>query len=132
MYNEIDLDAIDTTQEPPTEEPARQYYFMAKCREWVREFERKNGRRPFAFTQTFGCQMNARDSEKLAGILAKTGFVETEKEQEADFVIFNTCILTHHSNSFLYHCTAGIIFCRNSIAYFCKNKFMKRKRGFFK
>ena len=55
MYNEIDLDAIDTTQEPPTEEPARQYYFMAKCREWVREFERKNGRRPFAFTQTFGC-----------------------------------------------------------------------------
>ena len=54
MYNEIDLDAIDTTQEPPTEEPARQYYFMAKCREWVREFERKNGRRPFAFTQTFG------------------------------------------------------------------------------
>ena len=41
MYNEIDLDAIDTTQEPPTEEPARQYYFMAKCREWVREFERK-------------------------------------------------------------------------------------------
>ena len=31
MYNEIDLDAIDTTQEPPTEEPARQYYFMAKC-----------------------------------------------------------------------------------------------------
>ena len=56
MYNEIDLDAIDTTQEPPTEEPARQYYFMAKCREWVREFERKNGRRPFAFTQTFGCQ----------------------------------------------------------------------------
>lgn len=57
MYNEIDLDAIDTTQEPPTEEPARQYYFMAKCREWVREFERKNGRRPFAFTQTFGCPM---------------------------------------------------------------------------
>ena len=54
MYNEIDLDAIDTTQEPPTEEPARQYYFMAKCRQWVRDFEQKNGRRPFAFTQTFG------------------------------------------------------------------------------
>ena len=62
MYNEIDLDAIDTTQEPPTEEPARQYYFMAKCREWVREFERKNGRRPFAFTQTFGCQMTAKEN----------------------------------------------------------------------
>lgn len=63
MYNEIDLDAIDTTQEPPTEEPARQYYFMAKCRQWVREFEQKNGRRPFAFTQTFGCQMARYDKQ---------------------------------------------------------------------
>ena len=41
MYNEIDLDKIDVTLEPPTEEPARQYYFMAKCREWVRVFEQK-------------------------------------------------------------------------------------------
>lgn len=57
MYNNIDLDTIDTTQEPPTEEPARQYYFMAKCREYVRDFEKKNGRRPTFFTQTFGWQM---------------------------------------------------------------------------
>ncbi len=56
-HNKIDLDRIDIYAEPPKEEPARQYYFMAKCREWVREFERKNGRRPFAFTQTFGCPM---------------------------------------------------------------------------
>ena len=68
MYNEIDLDAIDTTQEPPTEEPARQYYFMAKCREWVREFERKNGRRPCFFTQTFGWHMGElkeKDKEEI-------------------------------------------------------------------
>ena len=58
MYNEIDLDKIDINAEPPVEEPARQYYFMAKCREWVWEFEKKNGRRPCFFTQTFGCQMN--------------------------------------------------------------------------
>ena len=55
MYNEIDLDKIDIHAEPPMEEPARQYYYMAKCREWVREFEQKNGRRPCFFTQTFGC-----------------------------------------------------------------------------
>ncbi len=58
MYNAIDLDQIDIRSNPPTEEPARQYYFMAKCREWVRTFERKNGRRPTACTQTFGCQVN--------------------------------------------------------------------------
>ena len=101
MYNEIDLDAIDTTQEPPTEEPARQYYFMAKCREWVREFERKNGRRPFAFTQTFGCQMNARDSEKLRGILAQAGFDDCGRE-EADFVIYNTCTVRDNANQKVY------------------------------
>ena len=101
MYNEIDLDAIDTTQEPPTEEPARQYYFMAKCREWVREFERKNGRRPFAFTQTFGCQMNARDSEKLRGILREMGY-EAASEERADFVIYNTCTVRENANTRVY------------------------------
>ena len=57
MYNETNLDKIEVNVEPPIEEPARQYYFMAKCREWVREFERINGRRPSFFTQTFGCPM---------------------------------------------------------------------------
>ena len=66
MYNEIDLDKIDISKEPPTDEPARQYYFMAKCREWVREFEKKNGRRPFFFTQTFGCSMNSVDPKELS------------------------------------------------------------------
>lgn len=101
MYNEIDLDAIDTTQEPPTEEPARQYYFMAKCREWVREFERKNGRRPCFFTQTFGCQMNARDSEKLRGILLEAGF-EMAEEEKGDFVLYNTCTVRDNANQKVY------------------------------
>ncbi|MEY8337312.1 hypothetical protein AALB16_04655 [Lachnospiraceae bacterium 62-35] len=55
MYDEIDWDKIDLTLELSQEEPARQYYYMAKCREWVQEFEKKNGHLPLAFTQTFGC-----------------------------------------------------------------------------
>lgn len=97
MYQEIDLDKIDIRSCPPAEERARQYYFMAKCRELVREFERENGRRPTAFTQTFGCQMNARDSEKLAGILKTAGFAEADSE-EADFVIYNTCTVRDNAN----------------------------------
>ena len=97
MYNEIDLDKIDINAEPPTQEPARQYYFMAKCRELVQEFERKNGRCPSACTQTFGCQMNARDSEKLLGILKNAGFTETDSE-DADFVIYNTCTVRDNAN----------------------------------
>lgn len=101
MYNEIDLDKIDISKEPPTDEPARQYYFMAKCREWVREFEKKNGRRPFFFTQTFGCQMNSRDSEKLLGVLKEIGYQESDSE-EADFVIYNTCTVRENANLKVY------------------------------
>jgi len=101
MYNEIDLDKIDLNSGPPAEEAAKQYYFMAKCREWVRDFERKNGRRPTAFTQTFGCQMNARDSEKLEGILSLIGFAKADSE-EADFVLYNTCTVREHANLKVY------------------------------
>ncbi|MCI8992991.1 MAG: hypothetical protein HFG80_09800 [Eubacterium sp.] len=57
MHNEIDLDKIDIAAEPPTAEPARQYYFMAKCREWVKSFEQENRRLPQFCVTTFGCQM---------------------------------------------------------------------------
>lgn len=55
MYNEIDLDKIDINSEPPTEEPVRQYYFMAKCRRYVTELAKELGRKPTFFVQTFGC-----------------------------------------------------------------------------
>lgn len=40
---------------------------------------------------TYGCQMNAHDSEKLAGMLLEMGMTEAENRETADFVIFNTC-----------------------------------------
>ncbi len=105
MYQEIDLDKdlskIDINAEPPIKEPDRQYYYMAKCRERVKGFEEENGRRPCYFVQTFGCQMNARDSEKLAGILELAGFVKAQGE-EADFVIYNTCTVRENANNRVY------------------------------
>ena len=101
MYQEIDLNKIDIHAEPPVEEPARQYYFMAKCKEWVKDFEQKNGRLPSFCVTTFGCQMNARDSEKLRGILKEIGYVE-EAEDKADFVIYNTCTVRENANTRVY------------------------------
>lgn len=67
MYNEIDWDMIDYNQEAPTEEPARQYYYIAKCREWTRKFERENGRLPRSCVVNMGCQMNTEhEIEKAA------------------------------------------------------------------
>lgn len=54
--NEIDLDKIDLTEPPPEHEPERQYYFMAKCREYVRAESKRLGRPLFCATITFGCQ----------------------------------------------------------------------------
>ena len=97
MYNEINLDKIDLRQEPPLEEPARQYYFMAECRQYTKRFFEENGRLPSASVHTFGCQMNARDSEKLIGILEKIGYEMTEDEH-AELVLYNTCTVRDNAN----------------------------------
>ena len=106
MHLEMDLDKIDSDKidihaEPPAQEPARQYYFMAKCRRIVQKKEQELGRRLTCHTETFGCQMNARDSEKLAGILEFAGFLEAGSE-EADFVIYNTCTVRENANNRVY------------------------------
>lgn len=101
MFDNVDLDRIDLTQEPPTVEPERQYYFMAKARNYVREMSKKAGRPLTAAVKTFGCQMNARDSEKLLGILEKIGYAENDSE-EADFVIYNTCTVRENANNKVY------------------------------
>ena len=46
---------------------------------------------------TYGCQMNAHDSEKIAGMLEKMGMVPSEKRDKADFVIFNTCCVRENA-----------------------------------
>ena len=50
-------------------ETERQYYFMEKASGHVAKLGEKLGRKPTCCVTTFGCQMNARDSEKLMGIL---------------------------------------------------------------
>ena len=53
-----DVDDIDITQEAPTTEPDRQYYFIKKAKEYVRRESEKLGRPLFSHITTFGCQMN--------------------------------------------------------------------------
>lgn len=96
MYHEI-TNKIDLNVEPPTQEPARQYYYIEKCRLLLKELEEKAERRFTCNVTNFGCQMNARDAEKLLGVLKSVGFTETDSE-EADFVIYNTCTVRDNAN----------------------------------
>ena len=58
----------------PSTEPQRQYYYIEKAKEYVRDRAQVLNR-PLTFcVNTFGCQMNARDSEKLEGILEAIGY----------------------------------------------------------
>ena len=82
-------------------EAERQYYYMEQCHQWVKEQEEKLGRPLTASVITFGCQMNARDSEKLTGILEKIGYTMVDSEK-ADFVIYNTCTVRENANLRVY------------------------------
>ena len=74
------LEAIEL----PAEEVAHQKALM-------REFAAIENRPHTYCVVTYGCQMNAHDSEKLAGMLQEMGMTEAESRETADFVIFNTC-----------------------------------------
>lgn len=48
---------------------------------------------------TFGCQMNVHESEKLAGVLEKKGYVKTDDEEKADVIVFNTCCIRENAEN---------------------------------
>lgn len=85
----------------PDKEPERQRYFIARCRELIEQKERELGRKLTFYDQTFGCQMNFKDSEKLNGILEEIGYVKAETE-DADFVYYNTCTVRENANIRVY------------------------------
>ncbi len=95
------MSITDLLNNAPVEEPERQYYFIAEAKKLIEAKEQEIGRKLTCCVTTFGCQMNARDSEKLLGILKEIGYVETEDEN-ADFVIYNTCTVRENANNKVY------------------------------
>lgn len=92
---------LEKTNQAPVSEPDRQYYFMELARRLVEEKSKAAGRKLTFCVVTFGCQMNARDSEKLEGILEQVGYVKSENEN-SDFVIYNTCTVRENANLRVY------------------------------
>ena len=97
----FDYDSVDLSALPPETEPARQRYFIARLRQYTAREEKRRGRKLTFCVATFGCQMNAHDSEKLRGILKESGFAESESEQ-ADFVLYNTCTVRENADQRVY------------------------------
>lgn len=49
------------------------------------------------YIETYGCQMNEHDSEKIAGLLQAVGYQKAEQMQQADLILFNTCCVRDHA-----------------------------------
>ena len=52
--------------------------------------------------QTYGCQMNVHESEKLAGILQSRGYTACDRVEDADIIILNTCCVRETAESKVY------------------------------
>ncbi len=99
--NTMFAEEIGQTAPAGLSEAERQRFFVKKAAGYVAEESRALGRPLTAAVTTFGCQMNARDSEKLSGILREIGY-RLQEEEDADFVIFNTCTVRDNANQRVY------------------------------
>ena len=82
-------------------ETNRQFEYIEKCKVWLKEEEKRLGRPLTMSVNTLGCQMNARDSEKIVAILERIGYVATE-DTVADLVLYNTCTVRENANLKVY------------------------------
>lgn len=96
------LEYTISLEEAPDTEPLRQAFFVGRCREMVSFRERTLGRKLRCQATTLGCQMNAKDTEKLLGILKEIGYEPTEDQEEADFILYNTCTIRENANNKVY------------------------------
>src|SRR5579871_3653845 len=55
------------------------------------------------YLETFGCQMNAHDSEKVIGTLEREGYRQVESEEEAGLILYNTCSIRDKAEQKVFH-----------------------------
>ncbi|MCR4720805.1 MAG: tRNA (N6-isopentenyl adenosine(37)-C2)-methylthiotransferase MiaB [Lachnospiraceae bacterium] len=92
----------EDTNKAPLTEPERQMYFIEGCRKILEEQGvLGEGKTPVYHISTFGCQMNFRDSEKLAGVLESIGYRPVDSEK-ADLVLYNTCTVRENASTRVY------------------------------
>ena len=87
-------DTRGTTKRISAEEIQRQMQFCAEIRKLNEE---RPGGPPLAYTQTYGCQQNVADSQRLMGMLRDMGFGFTQDPFEAGIIVINTCAIRENA-----------------------------------
>ena len=71
--------------------------------EYIEKVKKINKKKKLKYNiLTFGCQLNENDSEKLCGMLEEMGYTKTEKPEEADIALFNTCCVRENAEDKLF------------------------------
>ncbi len=84
------------------QEIEKQKEYIKKMKVIIEDKYLAQGVTPKFMAVTFGCQMNAHDSEKLIGMLVEMGFEQTEKETDADLIFYNTCTIRENAENKVY------------------------------
>jgi len=84
------------------EEKERQADFLCRLKKINDDFCKSNGRRPLCNTETYGCQQNENDTERIRGILKEAGYDFCERAEDADLVIYNTCAVRENAEDKVY------------------------------
>ena len=86
-----------TTRTVTDAEMAEQRAYTAQIAAWNALYQSEHGTSRRCFVQTFGCQQNEADSERLAGMAAAMGYAMTDTPQDADLILINTCAVREHA-----------------------------------
>ena len=71
--------------------------------EYIKKVTKQNENKKLKYTiLTFGCQLNENDSEKICGMLEEMGYKKTERIEEANLAIFNTCCVRENAEERLF------------------------------
>lgn len=71
--------------------------YIKKIKIYTDNFKKEKGRAPLANTETYGCQQNENDTERIRGVLFEAGFEFSDVAEDADVVIYNTCAVRENA-----------------------------------
>lgn len=80
----------------------KQKEYLYKIKEQNTLFRTRHGRAPTALTETYGCQQNENDTERIRGMLFEAGYEFTDTAEKADVVIYNTCAVRENAETRVY------------------------------
>lgn len=75
----------------------KQKEYINRLKSYTQNFRLQNNRAPLANTETYGCQQNENDTERIRGILKEAGYEFCENAENADLVIYNTCAVRENA-----------------------------------